>query len=437
MPTALIVSPHFPPSTLAGVHRARHLVKHLPAHGWRAKVICVDPKYHIERLDPELAALVPEDAPIIKVGALPIAVTRRFGVAGDIGLRSLAQIGAAIKTEMASDRPDVVLITGSPYFPMLLADWIKRRWGVPVVLDFQDPWVTTVGANAKMGSKAWLAHKLAVNLEPKVVKSASFITSVSEQQNGELAERYPFLDRSRMTGIPIGGDPEDFLSLGLKKNTEQAVSRKRHEIVYTGTVWAGALPILDQFLSALDIASGSLDGYDYFAECLFMGTTANPNEVNEYRVRPRAANLSIYDIVREIPERRPYLEAVRAMSAAAVNLVLGSMEPHYTASKIYPILMSNRPHLSILHRKSSSHEILSRAGGGIALAFETTDELAALTPKIAEALVTLITEPASVGQIDPAAYADYTAHSIAGRFSSIFDRLKEERLGGKLRFDTA
>ncbi len=42
----LVVSPHFPPSTLAGVHRARHLAKHLPAAGWRPTVLCVDESHH-------------------------------------------------------------------------------------------------------------------------------------------------------------------------------------------------------------------------------------------------------------------------------------------------------------------------------------------------------------------------------------------------------
>ena len=58
MPNCLIVSPHFPPSTLAGVHRARHLAKHLPAHGWEPVVIAVDPAQHVEAKDPKQRRLV-------------------------------------------------------------------------------------------------------------------------------------------------------------------------------------------------------------------------------------------------------------------------------------------------------------------------------------------------------------------------------------------
>jgi glycosyltransferase involved in cell wall biosynthesis len=393
--------------------------------------------YHIERLDPGLAALVSADAPITKVGAMPVALTRFFGVAGDIGLRGLAHIRAAIKAEMAADQPDIVMITGSPYYPMLLTGWIERCWRVPVVLDFQDPWVTPVGATAKAGSKSWLAHQLAVRFEPKAVKHAAFITSVSDQQNEELADRCPLLDRSRMTGIPIGGDPEDFMALGLDTISEHTVDQEKRTIVYTGTVWPGVLPILDKFLSGLELASKSLVDHQGFTQCLFMGTTANPNGNSEYRVRPRVAQLSVSSIVKEIPERRPYLDAVQVMRSASVNLILGSTEPHYTASKIYPILMANKPHLSILHRKSSSHDILSKAGGGIALAFETPDELEALPSRIEEALMTLATNPESVGHVNPAAYANYTAHAVAGRFAAIFDQLNEERRSGKLRVGVA
>ena len=66
----LIVSPHFPPSTVAGVHRARHLAKHLPAHGWEPVVIAVDPAQHVEAQDPELRGLVPAGLRIIETGAL-------------------------------------------------------------------------------------------------------------------------------------------------------------------------------------------------------------------------------------------------------------------------------------------------------------------------------------------------------------------------------
>ena len=85
--TCIIVSPYFPPSTLAGTHRARHLAKHLPAAGWTPVVVTVDEAYH-ERADHSLAALVPASVEVVKVLALSARLCRPLGL-GDIGLRAL------------------------------------------------------------------------------------------------------------------------------------------------------------------------------------------------------------------------------------------------------------------------------------------------------------------------------------------------------------
>ena len=127
---AIIVSPYFPPSTLAGVHRARHLAKHLPAAGWTPIVVAVDEAYHEERLDPGLAALVPPSVEVVKVPALSQRVCRPLGL-GEISLRAWRPLKAALRHLLETRPIGAVLITGSPYYPMLLAGEIKRRFGVP------------------------------------------------------------------------------------------------------------------------------------------------------------------------------------------------------------------------------------------------------------------------------------------------------------------
>src|SRR6478735_5116220 len=93
--TVLIVSPHFPPSSLAGVHRARHMAKHLPGFGWTPIVVRVDEAAYAEANDPALAALVPVSLEQVRTPALPAGVMRRMGV-GDIGLRGYPYLRAAL-----------------------------------------------------------------------------------------------------------------------------------------------------------------------------------------------------------------------------------------------------------------------------------------------------------------------------------------------------
>ena len=58
MKKILIISPHFPPSNLAAVHRSRLFAQHLPSFGWEPVILMVDEKYYEEELDYNLVKLL-------------------------------------------------------------------------------------------------------------------------------------------------------------------------------------------------------------------------------------------------------------------------------------------------------------------------------------------------------------------------------------------
>src|SRR5262249_38686420 len=95
--------------------------------------------------------------------------------------------------------------------------------------------------------------------------------------------------------------------------------------------------------------------------------------------------------------------------------------------KIYSCLMSGRPFLSLFHRSSSAHAILSSSGGGCALAFESLQELAGLHAPLADGLRTLSIAPEALGRANPQVYKPFEASAIARRFADIFDRVGAER----------
>ena len=422
--TVVIVSPYFPPSTLAGVHRARHLAKHLPEHGWTPIVLCVDEAFHEQQLDPELVRLVPDAVEIVKVPAMPARMTRLLGI-GEISLRAWRPLRQALLQLLRSRSVDAVLITGSPFYPMLLAGMIKRRFGVPVVLDFQDPWVSDWGAAQHPFSKAGAAHRLALLLEPRALRHADFVTSVSDTQNAEMASRYPWLDSSQMAGIPIGGDPEDFEALRARPLAGDVIELDPSVVncSYVGTFLprsAALVRTLFRSLQRLRAAKPDVGGFIRFN---FIGTSNQPNDRSTYRVRPLAEAEGVADAVREIPQRLPYLQALGVLARSDAVLMIGSDEPHYTASKIYPGLMSGRPFLSLFHQASSAHEILSAAGGGLTFGFKDNRELAALEQPLADGLKRLATAPESLGRAEPAACAPYESGAIAGRYAAIFERI--------------
>jgi hypothetical protein len=422
MKRVLIVSPYFPPSTLAGVHRARHLAKHLPAVGWQPIVLCVDERFHDESLDPGLAELLPADVEIVKAGALPVLLTQLAGV-GDLGLRAFFHLKAAARKILDADPVDAVLITGSPYYPMLLSRWLKRRYGVAVILDFQDPWISHFGAAQPRFSKAGLAHWLAVHLEPPVLRHADFVTSVSDVQNADMISRYPWFDLGKMAAIPIGGDADDYTAVraDAKRTGRPPLTGGYINFSYVGTFLPRSAVTARVAFAALAELRRTAPELAAKLRFNFVGTSNHPDDRTTYRFRPLAEAAGVADLVVETPQRIPYLDALDVLANSKVILLLGSDEPHYTASKIYPGLMSGRPFLSLFHSASSAHRILAEAGGGYALSFATPAELDALAPRLAAAIRDLATAPDAMAKPRLGAIAPYSARAVAGRFAEIFD----------------
>jgi hypothetical protein len=422
----IILAPYFPPSTLAGVHRARHLAKHLPAAGWKPIVLAVDERYHEERLDLSLGRLVPSGVEMAKVQAYAVSWARSLGF-GDLSLRAFPHIRSKLFALLSTRPVDAVLITGSPYYTMLLAPQVRRRFGVPVVLDFQDPWVSAWGASLPPLSKGGLSDRLARSLEPIALKGASFVTSVSQVQNDEMAARYPWLDRSRMAAIPIGCDPADFDALRAETSitAEKHLAPGKFNLSFVGTFMPRSEPMVRALLSAFARWRSIHPGAAQRVRLNFIGTSNQPNAGIGPRVLPLAKAIGVLDAVHEVPERLPYLEALGVLARSDGILLIGSDEPHYTASKIYPGLMSGRPWLSLFHPASSAHRILADASGGIALAFDGVKGLEQIDDAIATGLHRLVSKPAEIGRCDPSAYANFTASSIAAQFGKVFDVLLE------------
>lgn len=414
--TVIIVSPHFPPNSLASVHRVRHLAKHLPHYGWRPIVVRVRDEFYTEQLDPVLAALLPKELEEVRTRALNTKLARLIGI-GDIGLRAFFSIAAAIDRLVINENPEAVLITGAPFYPMLLSRRIQRRYCIPVVLDFQDPWVSAFGATQPRWSKAGIAHLLGVALEPVALKNASFITSVSDIQNDEMRARHPWLDAASMAAIPIGGDPEDYSSLNKGDTHNDGTVTLR----YIGAFWPRAEDNFRLFFRGVAAFRKANPSLSRRLRLEFVGTYSGVPREDVPRPIARIANEEgVGSLVVERPQRVPFTEALSLMACADRLLLIGSDEPHYTASKIFPALMSGRPFLSLYHAHSSAHAILAKAGGGYSISYDPRAR-DGLVSQIVEGLEALIERPEILGRADPSIVQPYSANAIAGQFAQIFD----------------
>jgi hypothetical protein len=107
----------------------------------------VHERHHEQIPDPQLAKLLPDSVSVVKTGAIPATLTRLAGV-GDIGVRAYWHLKRAISALLENGSVDLLFITTSPYYNALAGPRLKKKFKVPLVVDFQDPWVSQWGKKA-------------------------------------------------------------------------------------------------------------------------------------------------------------------------------------------------------------------------------------------------------------------------------------------------
>jgi len=126
-------------------------------------------------------------------------------------------------------------------------------------------------------------------------------------------------------------------------------------------IYAGAfLPNSHLFLESFFKTVAALkkeNKWDNDIRLFFIGTGPYPAK----RITAYAEDYGLQDIVIEHRERYPFLHILNFLSRADRVMLFGSTERHYTASKTFQCLLSNRPMFSMLHTKSSAVEVLKNS----------------------------------------------------------------------------
>jgi hypothetical protein len=425
-----MISPHFPPDSSAGTHRVRLLAPHLASYGWTPTVLTVAEQDYEGRIDPELGALVPPSLDVVRTRAIPAQVTRRFGL-GDLGLRALPGLRRAAWSLHRVRAFDALFITIYPTYPAMLGPMFKRRFDVPFILDYQDPWVGAWGSEVGGGNgsavdaKSRATRALARHLEPRVLQAADAITAVSARTYQDAFVRTGFSSHVAAE-IPIGWDPADLDAIARRQPHHRVIPNDgRINICYTGTllplgvstlrtVLAGARALIER-----DPSLGDRVRFYFFG-------TSNQSTGGEPRVIPHARELGVDHLVYEYPARLDYLDSLDALRQASALLLVGSSEPHYTPSKVFPALLACRPMLAVYHRESTVVDVLKTAAPPPAAQLLTFDEsrpVESLVGCVAEALHALIRDAGSNVSINRSALEPWSAHALAGRLAGLCDRI--------------
>lgn len=359
MPRVLIVSPHFAPVNAPDMHRVRLALPHLTAQGWESTVLAIAPDL-VEgaNLDPQMTATLPERTTIVYSRGIPFQWTRKLGF-GSIWLRCGHALRRAGERLLAAEKFDLVFISTSQFDAFRLGPRWEKQFGVPYVVDLQDPWVTDhyrahgekpPGGRWRYGWAQFQARRH----EPAVMKHAAGIICVSPHYFGQLKSRYPGLTENRMRVLPFGASPRD-LEVALKSppfpNLIESTEDLIHH-VYTGRCTDGMRPGLDILFAAfarfLETDPASARRHRFH----FIGTNYAPAQLAEPTVLPAATAAGVAAYVAEHTSRVPYFQATFYSATADSVLVLGSSDSAYNASKLEGSLLTQNPLLLIAHRDS-------------------------------------------------------------------------------------
>ena len=149
----------------------------------------------------------------------------------------------------------------------------------------------------------------------------------------------------------------------------------------------------------------------------FIGTDYAPARMARKTVEPIAREFGLGDRVREHPARVPYFEALQLLLSAAFLVVPGSDDPQYTASKIYPYILADKPLLAVFQPSSSVCGVLRETGAGVPLPLDAPPE------DVMEHWHAVLSPLGARPDTDWLALAPFLAERMTERQCELFDRV--------------
>ena len=158
----LLIAYYFPPLGLSGVQRTAKFAKFLGRYGWKPTVLTVEPAGYyafdesllreVEEAGVEIVRTTSLDANRLfkKKGVVRLPsefIRKAAGFIGDLLFIPDTKIGwkrRALKAALeltARTRFDAILATAPPQTDFLIGMELKRRTGIPLLVDYRDAWM--------------------------------------------------------------------------------------------------------------------------------------------------------------------------------------------------------------------------------------------------------------------------------------------------------
>lgn len=419
----LIISPNFPPSNSADMHRVRQVLPHLEDNNWSAHVVTVKLNY-IENLNQDelLLANLPNNFKKTYVGSLPLKLTRRFGI-GSLSLRTFFHYFFKVNSILRKEKCDLILFSTTAFHLLALGPIWKRFFKTPFVIDIQDPWRSDYYLDKPKNQrppKFKLNYSIDKFLEKFTVPKSNGVISVSQKYVETLKIRY------NLTGVklivePFSGVSTDFETLKrYQVNPSINFDNSKKNIVYIGRGgYDMAFAITTLFKAVQQLPNDLLEKIKFW----FIGTDYAPKGQGKKTIEPMARQFGLQNNVIEITDRIPYFESLILLKNADILFVPGSNDKGYTASKIYPYILSEKPLLTIFHESSSVNTILALCDIGHRYTFNEEVMNDIMISKIKNSIIELLNNQHV--KLDMEKFRPFSDKEMTKRICQFFDSIFE------------
>ncbi len=366
----LVVAYYFPPISTSGAMRPLGFCRYLREYGWCARVLTTDSVSVIPPLahDDLLGAQVPNTIEVDRVGhqdvlglllrmtarlrkEAPVAATTAIARSDGPSRRVrdwLSRLKDAAVERLfefpdrqcgwyrpavrrlwnlpAAERPDLVLATGGPWTSLLVGQSLAGRFGVPLVIDFRDPWTR----NPFRRQHAF--EKRVRSLERSVCEASARVIVNTPELHDQFARDYPEFEHKFIT-ITNGFD-----SVGDAAGRPTNVGREAGglQICHFGTVYGHRDPL------ALLLAMQQLADENKIRPEVLRVRFVGAWEVSNDTTNRVAGRLEATGFLERAPSM-PHEACLREIQNAKVLLAIQPASPLQIPAKIYEYVASGRP----------------------------------------------------------------------------------------------
>ncbi|MBX7046360.1 MAG: glycosyltransferase [Ignavibacteria bacterium] len=249
MNKVLIISYYFPPMGMGGVQRTLKFAKYLKDYGWQPVVITDSPKKYFAVDNSLLEEAIESGIKIERTGNKPFDPSKIIVKAPKENMRKLrsavsqfffipdSKIGWKKKALKKIDEIwskyngfDLVFATAPPYTDFLIGQEVKRKYKIPLVIDYRDAWVDSPVLNYYPTPY----HKLKnMRLEKGVLKIANKVITTNRRVKEYIISRYGNIEYNDVKIISHGFDSEDF----EKAAHSELPSTSKFRVSYSGSFY--------------------------------------------------------------------------------------------------------------------------------------------------------------------------------------------------------